>query len=56
MDAKSFTITRFKAQANKFSGILAKGLNKTTSRLIKELIYGIQAAKDIKISNVARSL
>jgi hypothetical protein len=56
MDAKSFTIGRFKAQANKFSGILAKGLSKTTSRLIKELIYGIQAAKDIKISNVARSL
>lgn len=56
MDAKSFTIARFKAQANKFSGILAKGLDKTTGRLIKELIYGIQAAKDIKISNVARSL
>lgn len=56
MDAKSFTIARFKAQANKFSGILAKGLDKPTGRLIKELIYGIQAAKDIKISNVARSL
>lgn len=56
MDAKSFTIARFKAQANKFSGILSKDLGKTTNRLIKELIYGIQAAKDIKISNVARSL
>lgn len=56
MDANSSTIARFKAQANKFSGILSKGLDKTTSRLIKELVYGIQAAKDIKISNVARSL
>lgn len=56
MDANSSTISRFKAQANKFSGILSKGLDKTTSRLIKELVYGIQAAKDIKISNVARSL
>ena len=56
MDANSSTISRFKAQANKFSGILSKGLGKTTSRLIKELVYGIQAAKDIKISNVARSL
>ena len=56
MDANSSTISRFKAQANKFSGILSKGLGKTTSRLIKELVYGIQAAKDVKISNVARSL
>ena len=50
MDANSSTISRFKAQANKFSGILSKGLGKTTGRLIKELIYGIQASKDIKIS------
>lgn len=56
MDANSSSISRFKAQANKFSGILSKGLGKTTSRLIKELIYGIQASKDVKISNVARSL
>lgn len=56
MDANSSAISRFKAQANKFSGILSKGLGKTTSRLIKELIYGIQASKDIKISNIARSL
>lgn len=56
MDANTCTISRFKAQANKFSGILGKGLGKTTQRLIKEMIYGVQAAKDIKISNVARSL
>jgi hypothetical protein len=56
MDANSSTISRFKAQSNKFSGILGKGLGKTTQRLIKEMVYGIQAAKDIKISNVARSL
>lgn len=56
MDANSSAISRFKAQANKFSGILSKGLRKTTGRLIKELIYGIQACKDIKISNIARSL
>ena len=56
MDANSSTVSRFKAQANKFSGILGKGLGKTTQRLIKEMIYGVQAAKDIKISNIARSL
>ena len=56
MDANSSTISRFKAQANKFSGILGKGLDKPTQRVIKEMIYGVQAAKDVKISNVARSL
>ncbi len=56
MDANSCTISRFKAQANKFSGIISKGLGKIQSRLIKEMIYGIQASKDVKISNVARSL
>ena len=56
MDANSSAISHFKAQANKFSGILSKGLGKTTRRLIKELVYGIQAAKDVKISNVARQL
>ena len=56
MDANSSTIVRFKAQANKFSGILGKGLDKPTQRVIKEMIYGIQAAKDVKISNVARNL
>jgi hypothetical protein len=56
MDANSSTIVRFKAQANKFSGIISKGLSKTKQRLIQELIYGIQASKDVKISNVSRAL
>lgn len=56
MDANSCTINRFKAQANKFSGIISQGLGKVQSRLVKELVYGIQASKDVKISNVARSL
>jgi hypothetical protein len=30
MDANSSTINRFKAQANKFSEIIGKGLGKTT--------------------------
>lgn len=56
MDANSFTIGRFKAQANKFSGNIAKGLSLPTRRLIKELVYGIQAGKDVKVSNIARCL
>ena len=56
MDANSFTINRFKAQANKFSGILGKGLSVAKQRLVKQMIYGIQASKDVKISNISRAL
>ena len=56
MDTNSFTVGRFKAQANKFSGIISKSLGKVRQRTVRELIFGIQAAKDVKISNVARCL
>jgi hypothetical protein len=35
MDANSFTVSRFKAQANKFSGIISKGLSAAKQKLIK---------------------
>jgi hypothetical protein len=41
---------------SKFSGIISKGLSKAKKRLIREMIYGIQAGKDIKLSSVTRSL
>jgi Transposase DDE domain len=56
MDANSSTIGRFKAQANKFSGIISKGLSIPKKNLVKQLIYGIQASKDIKLSNISRAL
>jgi hypothetical protein len=56
MDANSLRTHRFKAQLSKFSGIISRQFSKPKRRLIKELIYGIQASKDIKLSNVARSL
>jgi hypothetical protein len=56
MDANSSTIGRFKAQCNKFSGIISKGLPKAMSRLVKEMVYGIQASKDVKLSNITRVL
>jgi len=43
-------------QCNKFSGTISKGLGKVKKRLIKEMIYGIQASKDVKLSNISRSL
>jgi len=56
MDANSCTISRFKAQANKFSGIISKGLSVAKQKLIKQLIYGMQASQDVKLSNVSRAL
>lgn len=56
MDANSCTINRFKAQANKFSGIISKGLCVAEQKLIKQLVYGIQASKDVKLSNISRAL
>lgn len=43
-------------QCNKFSGTISKGLGKVKKRLIKEMIYGIQASKDVKLSNISRAL
>lgn len=56
MDAKSLRTSRFKAQLNKFSGNITKGFSKPKQRLVKEMLYGIQASKDVKLSNIARSL
>jgi len=56
MDSKSTLCNRFKAQVNKFSGIISKGLSKPTRGFISEMIYGIQKSKDIKLSNVSRAL
>ncbi len=56
MDANSTTIHRFKMQSNKFSGTISKKFCKTKKRLVKEMIYGIQASKDVKLSNISRAL
>lgn len=56
MDSNSLLRNRFKAQVNKFSGIITKGLGKIGSRLVREMLFGIQASKDVKLSNISRSL
>lgn len=43
-------------QCNKFSGTISRGLVKVKKRLIKEMVYRIQASKDVKLSNIGRSL
>jgi len=56
MSDTSRTVANLKGQIARFSGIISKGFTKPKRRLIKELLYGIQAAKDVKLSNIARTL
>jgi hypothetical protein len=56
MDVEYRTGVALKAQLSKFSGIISKSFKKPKRNLIKEVLYGIQAAKDVKLSNISRTL
>jgi hypothetical protein len=56
MGANSLLMNRFKMQCNKFSRTISKGLGVIKKRLVKEMVFGIQASKDVKLSNISRSL
>jgi len=56
MTENSRTVAAVKGQLSKFSGIISKGLPKVKQRLVREMIYGIQAGKDVKLSSITRSL
>ncbi len=56
MDKDTIVVAKIKAQLSKFSGIISKDFSKAKRRLIKEILYGIQATKDVKLSNISRSL
>ena len=56
MTENSRIVAVVKGQLSKFSGIISKGLPKAKQRLVQEMIYGIQASKDIKLSSITRSL
>lgn len=56
MDQDTIVVAKIKAQLSKFSGIISKGYSVPKRRLIKEVLYGIQATKDVKLSNISRSL
>jgi len=47
---------KIKAQITRFAGRLTDGWAKPLRRLAGEMLYGLQAAEDVKISNIARSL
>ena len=48
--------TKIKWQISRFTSRLCEGQDKITRRFVGEMLYGIQASKDVKVSEVARSL
>ena len=56
MSVESKAVASLKGQLSKFSGIISKTFSKPKKRLIKEMLYGILASKDVKLSNMARTL
>jgi hypothetical protein len=47
---------KLKVQIKRFSNRLTEELTKPQRRFITEMLFGIQASKDVKISNISRSL
>ena len=56
MTENSRTVACVKGQLSKFSGIISQGLPKAKQKLVREMLYGIQASKDVKLSSITRSL
>ena len=56
MDSKSLLSNRFSAQVKKNSGILSKELSKPCKSFMYDMLFGIQKAEDIKLSEISRAL
>src|SRR5215472_969046 len=48
--------SRLKAQLTKFSLALSEGLPRPQRRFVAQMLYGIQATQEVKLSAIARSL
>lgn len=47
---------RLKAQLTKFCSELCAGLSRPLEKFACQMLFGIQASQDVKLSNIARSL
>jgi hypothetical protein len=52
----SRTSEKVKEQIMKFAGQITRGFTKPRKKFVSQIIYGIQAARDLKLSNISRSL
>jgi hypothetical protein len=56
MEHNSKIAGKIKSQITRFSHKISGEFKKPTRKLIVQMLYGIQASKDVKLSNIARSL
>ena len=56
MQDNNTIVKKIKEQIEYFSDKLTVGMYKTRKRFVREMLFGIQAARDIKLSNISRSL
>jgi hypothetical protein len=47
---------KIKAQMTRFAHRMAEGFKKPDQKFMVQMVYGIQASKDVKLSNIARAL
>lgn len=56
MDKDTGIREKVNCQLNKFSKLINKGLTKPKKKFIHQMLFGIQASRDIKLSEISRSL
>ncbi len=56
MDNNTSESQKVQHQIKRFSCRITKGLSKPKKKFLSQLLFGIQASRDIKLSNIARSL
>jgi len=56
MDNDTKTARKIKEKIAEFSQAISKDFKKPCQKFIRQIIFGIQAAKDVKLSNISRSL
>ena len=56
MENNSKILGKIKAQITRFGHKVSEGHNKPVRKWMLQMLYGIQASKDVKLSNIARSL
>jgi len=56
VENNSKILGKIKAQITRFGHKVSEGHNKPVRKWMLQMLYGIQASKDVKLSNIARSL
>lgn len=50
------TALKIRGQIDKFMGVISPHFSKPRARFIRDMLFGIQASKDVKLSSIARAL